>query len=309
MAGFTLGELKRRRERLEERLDYLRKRVDEEGGQIPGRHCYKSAEASALQTALVLFDEEIERAEERHKIWLADQAQFAAEAARVNTAKARAVQHAMAQPYQTSLLPAEPMDPRDAALISWCQKTVREPVLTDTIEAADAWGANCGPMSLAAALGLKHVEPTRAIIHPFRGFMSPTDMLDALALAAKAGWIESFRNIRSPAADPWPQFGLVRVQWLGPWMDLADPRAAYRNTHWIGVCRSTRMRFPDGTAEQTTHLPGEQVMVYDATPNRWVPLWAWEQWCPTLWPKRATGWAPVTRIDVTLRTGPKGQEP
>ena len=63
MAGFTLGELKRRRERLEERLDYLRKRVDEEGGQIPGRHCYKSAEASALQTALVLFDEEIERAE------------------------------------------------------------------------------------------------------------------------------------------------------------------------------------------------------------------------------------------------------
>jgi hypothetical protein len=31
------------------------------------------------------------------------------------------------------------------------------------------------------------------------------------------------------------------------------------------------------------------------------------RWCETLWPKRATGWAPVTRIDVVQRTGPKVQ--
>lgn len=58
MAMFTLSELKRRRARLEERLAWLQKHLDEN----PRGYPRSAAEASALQTALVLFDEEIERA-------------------------------------------------------------------------------------------------------------------------------------------------------------------------------------------------------------------------------------------------------
>ena len=60
MAQFTLKELNRRRARLQERLEYLQARAAEENR--PG-FSYIAQEASSLQTALVLFDEEIERTE------------------------------------------------------------------------------------------------------------------------------------------------------------------------------------------------------------------------------------------------------
>ena len=183
-------------------------------------------------------------------------------------------------------------------LVKFCRATRLPAVLPDTIEAGDAWGANCGPMALAAVLNLPTVEAARELVQPFRGFMSPTNMNDALELAMDRGLARASGQVfqRPPAADPWPALGLVRIQWLGPWCEPGvNPRAAYRFTHWLGA-----------KVEQRGEAP-PVVMVYDATPNRWLPLWAWERWCPTLWPRRATGWAPVTRIDVSLPTGPKGQ--
>ena len=41
----------------------------------------------------------------------------------------------------------------------------------------------------------------------------------------------------------WPDFGLVRVQWHGPWMEPdADRRARYYHTHWIATERGTHSR-------------------------------------------------------------------
>lgn len=62
MAFFKLNELRRRRARLEDRLAWLQRRLDANPRGWPR----SAAEASALQTALVLFDEEIERTEAGH---------------------------------------------------------------------------------------------------------------------------------------------------------------------------------------------------------------------------------------------------
>lgn len=166
-------------------------------------------------------------------------------------------------------------DHRDRDLLAFLQRSGARPVLSDTIAAADAWGANCGPMSLAAVLGLSRVEDVRDFVQPFRGFMSPTDMDAALTKSGR----------RFVVGNPqfWPESGLVRIQWNGPWCDRGVPaKAAYRYTHWVGV----RSAGPD------------KVEIYDATPNCWVPLERWSAWCPSLWPKRAMGWYPRTRLDV-----------
>lgn len=169
-------------------------------------------------------------------------------------------------------------------------------VLPDIEAAADAWGANCGPMSLAAVLGLPTVEAARPLVQPFRGFMSPTDMRKAVS---SAGRFEGIGYLAVGDPDPWPALGLVRIQWVGSWLDPGvDPRAAYRYTHFVGVRRG----LPEGDDRQGGY-EDDAVFIYDCNANAWLPLDVWAAWCPVLWPKRATGWRPATRIDVTRRTG------
>lgn len=169
-------------------------------------------------------------------------------------------------------------------------------VLPDLEAAADAWNANCGPMSLAAVLGLPTVEAARPLVQPFRGFMSPTDMRKAVSTA---GRFEGIGYLAVGDPDPWPALGLVRVQWVGSWLDPGvDPRAAYRYTHFVGCRRG----LPEGD-ERGGAYENDAVFIYDCNANAWLPLDVWAAWCPTLWPKRATGWRPATRIDVTRRTG------
>jgi len=209
-------------------------------------------------------------------------------------------------PEQVALIPEQPC-PRAAALIEYCRAHRIPEVLPDTIEAGDGWGANCGPMSLAAVLGLPTVEAARPLVQPFRGFMAPIDMLDALNRASQADLLANFK-LRRPADNPWPVLGLVRIQWVGPWCELSDPRIAYRYTHFVGVRRAnkrTREALDLAAAAVEADRLGRpwaspDVLIYDATPNRWIPLAEWERWNPVLWPKRTTGWRPVTTVEVRL---------
>lgn len=95
--------------------------------------------------------------------------------------------------------------------------------------ASDAWGANCGPMSLAAALML-NLETVRTLIPGFeqKGYTNPTMMEKALD---KTG-IMFNRTARLKSLEPCE--GLNRVQWEGPWLKPGvPPMAAYGYTHWI----------------------------------------------------------------------------
>ena len=97
----------------------------------------------------------------------------------------------------------------------------------DVERAYEEWGCNCGPASLAAIMGLTLDE-----VHPLmgdfesKGYTNPTLMRESVKRCNKP-----WRYVKAP----WPLYGLVRIQWGGPWCKPGVPlRAAYRHTHWIG---------------------------------------------------------------------------
>lgn len=112
--------------------------------------------------------------------------------------------------------------------------TVTPPFRTPRFSEADAdrayeeWGANCGPGALAGMTGLS-LDQVRPHMGDFesKGYTNPTLMYAALD-SIGASWVKLGRE--------WPEYGLVRVQWEGPWTEPQVPmRARFRYTHWIGT--------------------------------------------------------------------------
>jgi hypothetical protein len=102
--------------------------------------------------------------------------------------------------------------------------------VVDAERANDEWGANCGPGALAAimAMTLDEVRPyLEAVEFASRRYTNPGMMNACLRAIGRP-----FRKIGAV----WPSYGLVRVQWEGPWTAPGVPmRARYRHTHWIGA--------------------------------------------------------------------------
>jgi len=95
-------------------------------------------------------------------------------------------------------------------------------------QAFDEWGLNCGPGALAAICE-KTLDEVRYAIPKFERlrYTSPSMMYQALR-NLRVDW-EVSEEIE------WPSYGLVRVQWEGPWSKPGVPIAArYRYTHWVG---------------------------------------------------------------------------
>lgn len=95
--------------------------------------------------------------------------------------------------------------------------------------AANEWHANCGPMSLAAALMID-LPTVRCFIPGFdaKGYTNPTMMEAALATAG------ILYNRTTKLKTQVPCEGLNRIQWEGPWLEPGVPAgAAYGYTHWI----------------------------------------------------------------------------
>ncbi len=107
----------------------------------------------------------------------------------------------------------------------------------DDITGTDAPRFNCGPGALCAAAGLLPAEALAALPgFDLKGYTNPRMMAAALA-SLEIG----FRRVyeRSGSVVGWgkpvfPEFGLVRVQWDGPWCRAGVPlMARYRKTHWV----------------------------------------------------------------------------
>lgn len=96
--------------------------------------------------------------------------------------------------------------------------------------AYDAWGCNCGPSALAAIMGMR-LDDVRPHLLGFdqKHYTNPTMMFEALASIGRP-WVRIGKS--------WPQYGLARIQWEGPWTGPNVPmRARYRYTHWVGSRR------------------------------------------------------------------------
>lgn len=101
----------------------------------------------------------------------------------------------------------------------------------DAERAAEEWGLNCGPSALAA-IGRLTLDQVRPLMGDFesKGYTNPTLMFESLDRLG-ARW--SQRRDKE-----WPVYGLVRIQWTGPWTKQGVPaRVAYRHTHWVAAMR------------------------------------------------------------------------
>ena len=103
-------------------------------------------------------------------------------------------------------------------------------------KAADAWGFNCGPAALCAVTGLSpdQVRPHLGDFEDKR-YTNPSLMASALA-SLGVQFTRRFENLGPRRVAIYPTFGLVRIQWSGPWTKPGVPmRVRYRKTHWIAV--------------------------------------------------------------------------
>ena len=99
----------------------------------------------------------------------------------------------------------------------------------DAIRAFDEWGSNCGPGAIAAIAGLSLDE-----LRPHLGDFEKKKYTNPLLMYQILRSLNLKTSMRKP--PQWTTFGLVRVQWEGPWMDPGVPIAArYRHTHWVGA--------------------------------------------------------------------------
>lgn len=107
--------------------------------------------------------------------------------------------------------------------------------LEDAQSAAGGW-FNCGPGALCAVADLR---PEEALPHlrnfDLKHYTNPSMMQQALSeLGIKFRRVYECLGLGVARNPVYPTFGLVRIQWAGPWTKPGVPvRARYRHTHWV----------------------------------------------------------------------------
>lgn len=110
--------------------------------------------------------------------------------------------------------------------------------LEDAQRAGDDWGLNCGPAAVAAVCGLT-LEQVRPLLGDFekKRYTNPALMWQILRATGRHWKKNTLQQCSSEhqGSLAFPQYGLARVQWEGPWTAPGVPmRVRYRHTHWVG---------------------------------------------------------------------------
>lgn len=102
-------------------------------------------------------------------------------------------------------------------------------VPTDIRQSAKIFGANCGPVSVAALFGTQVIEVMKFFPEfPSRDYATSADMRYALDCCGAK------RQVAGPTL---PSDGIALIQLLGPWTKPGSPvRNQLRYTHWV-ACR------------------------------------------------------------------------
>jgi hypothetical protein len=146
--------------------------------------------------------------------------------------------------------------------------------LEDQHQAHDEWGSNCGPAALALVAG-KTLSEVRTYLGDFekKRYTNPTLMFDSLRrLGVKFRCNLNQQSSENQGALAWPDFGLARVQWEGPWTAPGVPiRVRYRHTHWVAA----KSFGSDCT------VPGwQEPKIFDVNAlcvGGWIPLSEWSE--------------------------------
>lgn len=149
------------------------------------------------------------------------------------------------------------------------------------------WGCNCGPGALAAILEIG-LEAARDLLPGFiqKRYTSPQMMLAGLSERSHSWSARDFGR-----ENGFADYGLNRVQWLGPWMsgkDRGSRMAQYQRTHWIASA--------DGWVFDINND------LFDQCALRWLSRVTWVEYIA---PKmvsavpRATNWAITHRIELS----------
>jgi hypothetical protein len=154
--------------------------------------------------------------------------------------------------------------------------------IADARRAHEEWGANCGPGALAAIMDMT-LDEVRPHMGDFerKHYTNPTLMNAALRSIGRS-WTK--------IGAAWPRYGLVRVQWEGPWTQPGVPmRARYRYTHWVGAA-----------------IVNGQIGVFDinciTNGSGWVSLKDWETlvvpYITTFYPRANGKWHITHAIEI-----------
>lgn len=95
----------------------------------------------------------------------------------------------------------------------------------DWREAWEEWGCNCGPGALAGLLGLT-LDEVRVALEGFEAVGHTKETLMRTGLS-RLGCLWEEHHVT------WPDCGLVRVVWNGPWDQTGDPWESLRHSHWV----------------------------------------------------------------------------
>ena len=112
---------------------------------------------------------------------------------------------------------------------------------TDVDRAWKEWGCNCGPSAVAAIAGMS-LDEIRPHLGDFeqKRYTNPT-LMWAILKSAGIQWRGNTANSTSSEHQgmlAFPDYGLARIQWEGPWTAPGvHIRARYRYTHWVGAAR------------------------------------------------------------------------